>query len=722
MHFHELIFDVPPCLSIQTARVPHMTAQPAPTAPAPASDPTSTESPPVATPRRSLRRRLAKPGLVLLCLLIGVASGVVAQSKFTKVPEPEPAKEYVTKPEPVPVADLTPQSALTRIDTLIGAGAFREALTTCKAAPRAGTADERAMAYREAICLEALDRLKEAKDAYHRAEPPEGNVAAWARAMLGQARCAAAADDLASAQALLDRVVLASGHPDCKDSHVLEECLFLRARLEALRLGAVRRLDPLDPDAIAWPPLDGSLDQYQEWLSPDTLPAVSVGIPAGPNVLEARRTAGVSGGFAVTAHCAERPVAQTVQAIAGAAGLTLHMDATTATALAKPGTLDVESLPLGDVLDALLGRFGVGWKIEGKALTVAPAAAVPTVREAAAKSFRRALTTAPAHPRVVAVRVWLANFDFVAGRVREAQKEYLHVLETSPETPETPHAVYNLGLAELRLGALQSARSRFVDLVDRGARTKWADYGWWWAGRTHLDVGDPAAAKKAFQTACSGNTPEVTSAAALGMCACELLEGNDDPARVALRGSRLVARDDHMALETAFESLLRYKATPTEGRRVILLADLSATGDARAIGPGGVYLAGRIYRELGMPEKTAAIYDAATDSIRGPLAMRMTFDAAEWYDLIDRYEPARQRYLAVAAVDPKGLGSKAELRLAGIALRLGNADECLRRCRAVLDRPGVERGEVLSLMGRGYEQQRNYRLAAECFAGRVPAE
>jgi hypothetical protein len=100
----------------------------------------------------------------------------------------------------------------------------------------------------------------------------------------------------------------------------------------------------------------------------------------------------------------------------------------------------------------------------------------------------------------------------------------------------------------------------------------------------------------------------------------------------------------------------------------------------------------------------------------------MTFDTATWYDLLDEFEPARQRYLAVAATDPKGLGAQAELKLAGMALRQGDPAECLRRCWAVLDRPGVDRADVLSLMGRGYEQQRNYRLAAECFAGRVPTE
>ena len=177
-----------------------------------------------------------------------------------------------------------------------------------------------------------------------------------------------------------------------------------------------------------------------------------------------------------------------------------------------------------------------------------------------------------------------------------------------------------------------------------------------------------------------------------------------------------------MALWTAFEGLLRYRLAPTPGRKNTLLSTLREADNGSALGPFGAYLAGRVYRDLGMPDAMVALYDRATESIRGPLAVRMTFDAAGWYDLSERTEPARRRYRAVAVTDPKGLGTVAELRLAALALRTGDPDECLRRCRGLLGRPGTDRAEVLVLMGRGYELKRNYRFAAECFAGRVPPE
>lgn len=671
--------------------------------------PPEVETPAPVARRSGLFKRAMVLAFGLLCASAPVASAVYFWTKPKPAAEGKPA-------EPVKFVEPVHGDA---IDDLIRAGAFTEALTACRRpGPELPAPKNRARIYREALCLEALGQLKEADELYQKAAPEEGDRGAWARAILGRVRCALATDDLAGAQKLLDRVALRSGHPDCAGGHIVEECAFLRGRIAAARLGAVRALDPFDPEAVAWPGLGGSLDLYFDWLSPDTLPATSSGLAAGPSVFEARRSAT---GFDVTAHAAERPTAEALAAIAEAAGLKLQADESAAASLTKDVTaIDVRAMPLEDVLAALLGSSGLGWKLEGDVLALTPAA--PSNRDVAEKALRHSLAVAPSHPRIAAVKVWLANFDFGAGRLREASKGYQELLDTTPAPPEAPYAAHNIGLTELRTGALASARSRFIDLVDRAPRSKWVEYGWWWAGRINLDIGDTASAKKAFRSAGNGKTREIKSAVALGVCACELLDGNDEQARAALEDARVASRESHMTLWAAFEGLLRYRGAPTESRRTAMLTAMREAGDGAALGPGGVYLAGRVYRDLGMPDRMAALYDKATESIRGPLALRMTFDAAAWYDLSERFELARSRYRTVAATDPKGFGPQAELRLAAMALRTGNTDECLRRCRGLLDRSGIERNEVLKLMGRGYETKRNYRFAAECFAGRVPPE
>src|SRR5262249_48956248 len=158
----------------------------------------------------------------------------------TQLPHCEVAQPEPKKAEPSHHEEPPPDPTPGRIDMLIRAGSFEAALKLGRAAP----ADHRPTAYRTGLCLEGLGRWKDAAEAYHPPAEPDGDVAAWARALLGQARCAAAEGELAEAQELLERVSVRAGPPDCRERHIIEECLFLRARLELLRLGTQREPDP----------------------------------------------------------------------------------------------------------------------------------------------------------------------------------------------------------------------------------------------------------------------------------------------------------------------------------------------------------------------------------------------------------------------------------------------------------------------------------------------
>ncbi|HEV3439917.1 MAG TPA: hypothetical protein VG122_21295, partial [Gemmata sp.] len=201
-----------------------------------------------------------------------------------------------------------------------------------------------------------------------------------------------------------------------------------------------------------------------------------------------------------------------------------------------------------------------------------------------------------------------------------------------------------------------------------------------------------------------------------------LLEGEDEEVREILRSHRVNNRESHAAMADFFESLLRYRNSPSETRGKRVADALLAIGEGRLLGPAGFLLAGQAYREIGRYDRAAGLYDAAVELVRGPLAVRMTFEAAERYDQLDLRVEARKRYTVVAAVDQETWGLKAELRLADLAIRDRHGEECIRRCRALIGRKGIDSAEVLALMGRGYEFLKQYRLAAECFAGRVPLE
>lgn len=652
----------------------------------------------------------------LLPVLLAVGAGA-ASALLKPPPEPEPAAEApkVQPPEPLRPGDLD------SLDVLVRAGSYADALNLCRDVPNGVPAERRALAYREGLCWEALGHLKSAAAAFKRAEHADGNVAAWARAVLGQARCACAAGDLHRAEALLDRAFLRSGHPDCARANVAAECLFLRARLLALRAGPVRARDPFDDGAVVWPSLAAPVDRYHEWLSPDAPASPSAG-PNGPNELVARRAPTARGGYEVTAHLAERYPAEALRALAGALGVALVLDEPEREALSREAAaVDVRAAALGDVLDALTHRHGVVWALDGKELVVARGAAAVPDRARAAAALERALAAAPKdRPLALAARVWLGNYAALDGRWYEAAGAYRAVLSAGLSDPVGTYAGYNLGLAELRAGSFAFARSRFVELIDRAPRTHWVDYAWWWVGRTYLDAGNVAEARSAFETARGGASGEVSSAALLALAACDLLDGRTDAARARLADRRVAPREDHALLHAALEALFRHRAAPTPSRQKALTDALALCGDGRALGPAGAFLVGGVYRELDLPERCAALYDAAGAAGRGPLVLRMVYDAADWYALADKPAEARERFLAVAVLDPKGLGPRAELRLADLDLAAGRAADCVRRCRALAARPGAPRAEVLALMGRAYEAQKDYRAAAECYSGRVP--
>jgi tetratricopeptide (TPR) repeat protein len=680
--------------------------------PAENTEPNAAEPPRGAPPRRRL---LLKAVLVTLCLGGGLAASLAAQLPPRDAAPRSP--KYFEPEHEEPPPDPTPA----RIDMFIRAGCYEQAMKLLRAAdPK-----HRPSAYRTALCLEGLGRLREAAEAYHRAEDPDGDTAALARALFGRARCAAAEGNLAEARELLDRVAVRSGHPDCRGRHILEECLCLRARLELLGLGVRHEPDPLNPEALAWAPLDPGADQYAEWL-PTEIPPES---PARPEVgsgrIEFRRDP-KKAEPTLTAHLAAKPVAAHLETIARAAHLHVHAEAGVAKRLAEHVTaLDVEDAPLGEVLAALLGPCGAAAHLGGEELGVTPLSHGGHGHGAGdhvAAAVRRAIAGMPEDRSVAGLRVALANLDMGAGRSRQAAAAYRELLDKEWRAPEALHAAYNLGLHELRQGNTASAREHVMEVLDRAPGTAWADLAWWWVGRSHLDGGNAAAARAPLERALAARTKAVASAAALGLCLCDLFAGDDSAARAVLEHHRIEPSEQHAAVAEMFEWLLRHRASPSEGRKELFLHAAHEADEGRKLGPAAVYLVGLAYREMGRPDRMVALYDAAAETTHGPIASWMTFDAADrFYKLDARYE-ARQRYLAVTVSDPEGLGPTAELRVAELAARDGRGEECIRRCLRAAGRPGVDGSKLLAVLGRGYELQRDYRRAAECFAGRLPKE
>lgn len=698
--------------------------------------------PPAPARKRGRLRLLALPAVALGCFAAGVAGSLYvpvgpseapaevvehhdplphpAADTHHNQPHHEPAAKADDHHEPAAKADdhhppaAKPDdhapahgtgSHKERIDLAARAGRFPEALAHLhETSPDHLGMDERAAAYREAVCLEGLGRRAEAAAAYEKAADPA--APGWAE--LGRARCRLAAGDRAAARDLVNRVSLVAG----ADEHLLAECLYLRAWLLVAAGGTRPAPDPLDAEALAWP-----APAFRGEHTLAHLPAGTHSPEADhrPEAVAVFRSVWFPGHAEVSAVVRNRPAAAFFDQLREA-GLSVTIDPAAAARLTAAVTVDVRRAPVAEVLAAL----GVGGRFDGDRVLVGPADEAEAA--GAADALRRAVAADPDHPLADAARVALANLHVEAGRWRPAADEYRRFLEQRPNSVEGVRAAYNLGLAELRDANTAVARGRFLEVIDRGPKTPWADLGRWWVARTHLDAGDTAAARKPLRQAFDGAVKDVRSAAALGLVAADLFDGDADAARSRLRTHRFGTGDVHAITAGWFNALLRYRTAPSDGRAAEL-ADLLRQGDnGRPLGAVGAYLAGKAWAEAGRPEKMAAVYDRAAEACRGPLAVRMTFEAAEHLWELDRVGPARQRFLAVSTVDPVGLGLTAELRLAELDARTRAGAECVARCRRLLARPGADPAAVLPVMARGFEVEGQYRAAADCLAGRVPGE
>jgi tetratricopeptide (TPR) repeat protein len=664
--------------------------------------------------------------LLLLPLVAGCAAagffGVNAIIGAKTKPQPETQSEtesftagIITKPsEPLP--ELSAELPAIRIEILLRAGCYAEALEHCKDAPKNTFGEESSLRYREALCYEGLRKWKKAAEVYAKAAT-DTTVAGWARAMLGQSRCALALDDMEKARTAATRVLLRSGHYECRNTAIYAEALHLLARISVLDRGPVAAVDALDATALAWPSLRVPACDYFELL-PVELPAVSP-VPE-PNrqtieihsATEARDTA-------ISALFSDRAALTAITEISAAAGWQIQAPEEVAALLVSPvGAVDVQRIPVLELLQAICERDGVACQFrDGKIVLTRKQ---PATAELVAERLRRVLAVAKEHPAEAATRVTLANVQFQLGQFVFASTNYKAVLERNENNEALVAAAYNLGLHDLLQSDYSTARARFFDAIDRAPGTKWADLGWAWIARTHLDSNDPSAARRAYRRALQTESPEVASAVKLSLCLCDLLADDGDKVREVLHETRFSSRGSHIAIVEWFEALHRYRVGPTASRKEALLHAMRDAENGARFGLAGVYFAGSVYREIGMPQEACNLYEAVSDSARGPLAVRMVFDVAEHYYKINQHKLARARFLAIAALDSGTLATFAEFRLATMDVREKRHADAIRRCAAILNRPGVERTEVLALMGRAYEGLGQYRLAADCFAGRLP--
>ena len=154
-----------------------------------------------------------------------------------------------------------------------------------------------------------------------------------------------------------------------------------------------------------------------------------------------------------------------------------------------------------------------------------------------------------------------------------------------------------------------------------------------------------------------------------------------------------------------------------------LLAALWGVTEERVLGPVGKLLIGRAYRDLGLNEEMAAVYQKALPRSKGPLAAEMAYVLAEDLFARNQRKDAARLYAALSKQPGGKWVDAAQIRLAEIALQDDRPQDSLVWCRKFLnEKRTVDRPKVLKLMGQAYEKTGDYRRAALCFGGVIPTE
>lgn len=679
-------------------------------------------------------RRFAWP---LVCLFqLGLILGGLRLALRHEPPseEQKEGSETVMAPPPAPLEPPpapAPPGEVGRADEMLREGRYETALAIYQPLTAGAAASMRdALHYRVGLCQEGLGRWDQALASYRAitSRSPVAHVAGAAQ--VGQARAWVRMRRPAEAKQLLYDLLLRSGRGGLRDQPLLAEVRYLLAlalSMEALR---AEKPGPLNEALAAHTPADWPVERALDWATP-ARDRGRAPLDPGEDFVTVRKGRLGTDEALVQAFVRQSPLADLLDHLAEKAGLRPQWSAhAQEQAAGRTAKLQIDNLPLPDVVRALTDPVGLVGRAEGGVLsfvTEQEAGAEGLLahrRVGARRALRDALLAYPGHPMTPAAYLELGNLDVTAGRVLEGVSWYERLAREQPRSPVLLEAYYNLGLSHARLGDLPAARADYYKVVDRAPGHELAPLAYMRIGRLYLEEYDGQRAIQPLRRAVSSGAGSSTlPAAVVTLAAAYLMTGNPRAASALLLEHRSqLHREPYRAAAGFLDSFARYRATVNrkelEREASVLLAALLAAQDSVVLGHPGKLLAGQAYRELGLGEQMARVYEQTLPEVRGLMAGEMSFQLAEAWLAADKRDAGVKLLAALTEADHGPWTPRACQRLAEIALQEKQPEVCLKWCRQLLRSPrGVEVPAVMKLMGRAYEQAGDYAQAARCYAG-----
>ncbi|HYV37904.1 MAG TPA: tetratricopeptide repeat protein [Gemmataceae bacterium] len=659
----------------------------------------------------------------------------------------EPAED-MPKPQPVDKQQTTTTADAMQPDPRQGETHLREGNYALAlphfwpSAPAAKLALPDTVQFRAALCLEALGWWPEALEAYRGAVSKTANASLATAGQVAQARIHVRMNHSAEAKSLLFPLLLQSGQSDRYHPTLLIEARYLLGLALSQEAFADQLLPGLEDRPISANSATWSIGHTIDWLAPaNVLPAadaVSKGLQGGgklPNDLAVLRQYGPNG-EEVLLRGAARDVAlpALMEKLASLGKLSVVCAPQATTRLKdRKASLVIDGVPLLEIVHALLDANGLLWQVKEQNLRIAVETElskeeVKSIRtNAARQALRQAMFAGPEHPLAATAYLELGNDEAVSGKLDEAVSWYERLLAESARSPHLSAAYYNLGLVQRARQNSPAARKAFYRVLDRDPGHELAPRALVQIGWTFLTDGQPLEAIFPLRQAVGmAQAPPADAEAVIALGTAYLLNGNALEANTILSEGRKQINRDPWRITAAFLDALARQRVAATGKKsrmesADLLAALLAFQNRPALASIGQLLAGQAFKELGMPQQMAKVFEDALGSAKGPVAAEMTYCLAEHHWSEGNREPALKLFHTLATSPQGKWGQAARMRLASVALEGGQPQQCLQACTALLhETEGVDRPAVLRLMGSAYEQLGDFQKAAQCYAGQAP--
>ena len=684
----------------------------------------------------SRKRRL---GLIALIATTNFLLAAVVAITLLAWWKPGPEKE----PDPPPVHPMDVARTIAGGDSVLLAGRTKDAVVVYESALRASDATDdtrQSIAFRIGLCAELENQLDQAFRYYQGANRGDFGEASLA-SEINSARILFRQGHLQNAHGRLAKLAAIESLPVSKQTRLGDRVRYALALVVAAE--ALQHL-PTSPAAIEhlFPHrIEHSISEILAMAPVEGSQAPSQG-PGGNGLRTGLKISSLGRNpyeTLVSCHLADSTSKSLLNELARLSGWKIVISPEADEVMSvKTITIQINDKTAAEVLSLSLSPQQLFWAFDEDTLIVDRLEnfnkdLVLTLRiRRAASLLNDALALAPNDKLAPQALLALGNLAAADNRTERAETYYRSLLQRHSRHPTAAAAKFNLAKHNYQQKRFEVAFQQFQEVSDVGARGDVVALAFLYLGRMQLEMGKSGQAKRNLSRSAALTTDADIVANAISSLAASYLMRPEDAAFEAANSVMLEHRDILRAPSwfnlTAFlSSLSRYRAALTKlekkRRAQELLAASVKVNPQSFFGDFGFFLVGDAFSELNVTSQALRVYRDGLDRTRGrPTYNRLLHRVALAHRKNGEPHHAMEALEELIALQDSPWSDRASVELAEILMERLEYERCVTHCSGVIQQSQSQESQrqLLSLLGRAYEELGDHEQAALCFAGFLP--